>query len=449
MAPFSPRYAPGEGQGMRVLNMAQHSKYQPWIVCFSAALFFFYEFIQLNMFNAINSDLMRDFAINATQLGKLSAIYFYANLLFLPIAGSLLDRYSPRKLILITLTLCVFGIGLFALSYTLIVAGIARFISGIGSAFCFLSSIRIASHWFPSTRMALVSGLIVTMAMTGGMIAQTPLTYLVSLLGWRQALLIDSLLGVFFIFVVWRFVQDYPANRAVQDFLPHERLPLLQSWKEAYLCLQNWCGGIYTSLMNLPMALFGAIWGSLYLEQAQQLSRMQASIVITFLFLGAIIGGPVMGALSDFLSRRKIPMLLGALFSLADILVIIYSDHFSLLIYMLLFFLLGFFTSTQVISYPFIAESNAKRITATAVSAISLCAVGGYAVFQPLFGMLMDKHWNGVIQEGVHIYAAQNYHDALLIMPIGFAVALLAVLLMRESYGQTTTFSKSTEETDL
>ena len=36
-----------------------------WVVCFTASLFFFYEFIQGNMFASIADDLMRDFHIQA------------------------------------------------------------------------------------------------------------------------------------------------------------------------------------------------------------------------------------------------------------------------------------------------------------------------------------------------------------------------------------------------
>lgn len=76
----------------------EQDKKLAWIVCFSAALFFFYEFIQMNMFNAISADLMRAFSLNATGLGKLSAYYFYANLLFLPVAGALFIDFQPVKL---------------------------------------------------------------------------------------------------------------------------------------------------------------------------------------------------------------------------------------------------------------------------------------------------------------------------------------------------------------
>ena len=53
-----------------------------------------------------------------------------------------------------------------------------HFLSGIGNAFCFLSCVVLVAHWFPPRRQALVIGLLVTMAFTGGMMAHTPFAYL-------------------------------------------------------------------------------------------------------------------------------------------------------------------------------------------------------------------------------------------------------------------------------
>ena len=53
-----------------------------WFVVIIAATFFFYEFIQLNMFNSISTSLMQSFNINAAMLGKLSSFYFIANVIF-------------------------------------------------------------------------------------------------------------------------------------------------------------------------------------------------------------------------------------------------------------------------------------------------------------------------------------------------------------------------------
>ena len=52
-----------------------NKKHAPWIVSLSAALFFFYEFIQSNMFSSIAVDVMADFQIDAESYSWLSSIY--------------------------------------------------------------------------------------------------------------------------------------------------------------------------------------------------------------------------------------------------------------------------------------------------------------------------------------------------------------------------------------
>ena len=182
-------------------NMQMHAKafnarsLRPWIVCFTAALFFFYEFIQMNMFNAISGLLMRDFAINSTQLGLLSSTYLLADMAFLLPAGMILDRFSIRTVVLSALTLCLVGTVGFAVSTSIWFAGFFHFISGVGNAFCFLSCILLAGRWFPPKKLGLVIGLVVTMAMLGGVVAQTPFAYLTAEFGWRTTVLLDAGLG--------------------------------------------------------------------------------------------------------------------------------------------------------------------------------------------------------------------------------------------------------------
>ena len=168
--------------------------FRPWIVCFTAALFFFYEFIQMHMFSSISPELMRDFSLNAEQLGFLSASYLYADVVFLLPAGMILDRISTRTVIIAAMAICITGTLGFALATNVWAAAFFHFLSGIGNAFCFLSCIMLASRWFPPRRQALVIGLIVTMAFIGGALAQTPLSLLAHAVGWRHALLMFGIL---------------------------------------------------------------------------------------------------------------------------------------------------------------------------------------------------------------------------------------------------------------
>lgn len=126
-----------------------------WLVTLAASLFFFYEFIQMNMFNAINGQIMQAFHLDAVQIGHLAATYFYGNVLFLFPAGMLLDRFSTKKLLLTAVALCTIGTFIFALANGFWVAAAGRFMVGVGASFCFLSCIRLASRWFPPRNMAL------------------------------------------------------------------------------------------------------------------------------------------------------------------------------------------------------------------------------------------------------------------------------------------------------
>lgn len=408
----------------------------PWLVCFSAALFFFYEFIQMNMLNSLGEAIAKEYAITATELGNLSACYFYANLIFLLIAGLLLDRYSTRVIILISMITCVAGTILFALSDSLLLACICRFISGIGSAFCFLSSVRLASRWFPPSRLALIVGLVVTMAMLGGVVAQTPLTVLASKIGWRHALYVVAVIGVVITGIIWRFVQDRPSGQEEQHKVEQQQLQRMGFWKAqkaAFLKRQNWLGGIYTCLLNQPVSLLGALWGNSYLQKVHNLSATDASYVTTMIFLGTVVGSPLAGWISDRMGYRRRPMLVGAMLSILIVLAVIYLPNLSILGLILLFFALGFITSVQVISYPTVAESNPPILTATSVSVVSICAIGGYAVFQPLFGRIMDWSWAGQMEGSVRFYSAADYHLAIKVLPVMFAVALIAAIFLRET----------------
>lgn len=409
-----------------------------WIVVLTAALFFFYEFIQLNLFNSINVPLMRDFGLDAVQLGQLSSMYFYANAIFVLPAGILLDRFSTKRILLIAVAISTIGTFLFAIAGSQILAAVGRFLVGMGAAFCFLSCIRIASRWFPPNRMAFVTGLVVVMAMLGGLMAQTPFALLTNYVGgWRHAVLIDSLLGVVIFLAVFYIIQDRPPDaqeEAKNDKAQLEKMGLWRCIKAAALNPQNWLGGLYTSLMNLPVFLLGALWGMHFLVTVHHITLVQASYATTLFFVGVMIGSPVFGWFSDKIGRRVLPMKIGGVVSLLVMLFLIFMPGLSLTTLIFLFFLVGFVTSSQVLSYPTIAELNPIYLTSTAVSIDSTCIMVSGFIFQPFFGWVMELGGKHEVVNGITLYNAQDFNHAMLIMPVAFVIALIVTFFMKETY---------------
>ena len=403
---------------------------QPWIVCFAASLFFFYEFIQGNMFASIADNIMHDFGIQVDKMAYLSSIYYVSNVVFLFIAGIMLDRLSTKKTMIFAMLLCVLSTFLLAHTQSFYMALFCRFVTGIGSAFCFLGPIRIASRWFPPSRMAMVTGSIVTIAMTGGMLAQYPLTKLVVHFGWRESLSLVGWLGLALLVVMMLCIKDKPHGVVLP--VNHET-NFLSIAKKAYLNTQNIRAALYTSLMNMAVAVFGAMLGALYLIQRLDVSKEDAAMVNSMLFLGAIVGGPFMGWVSDKIGLRVLPMKIGAVAALCTILCIMYLPV-SLNLMELLFFFLGFFTASQVISYALVAESCPPAMTATAVSLVSILTQGGYIVYQNVFSIVLLHSGSMQMVDNVPVYSLQAYQTAAILFPLGLCVALLLLFRLKETY---------------
>ncbi|MDP1604104.1 MAG: MFS transporter [Legionella sp.] len=398
-----------------------------WLVCISAGFFFFYEFFQLNIFDVINQSLRHDFLLDATQLSWMSSTYLWADILFLIPAGIILDRYSTRHVILIAMSVCVIGTVGFAFTQSYLLACFFHFLSGIGNAFCFLSCVVLVSHWFSPQRQALVIGSLVTMAFLGGMMAHTPFAHLNEYYGWRNSLLIDGAIGILLLLWIAIIVKDRPKTLSVNH--RPQSLPILPAFLKALANRQTWLAGLYTSFLNLPIMVLCALWGASYLHVVHQVPEMAASNIVSLIFIGSIIGCPLVGWLSDSQRRRKPLMITGAVATLLTVIPLFTGIVLSEIQLSILFFLLGFFTSTQVISYPLIAESNSAESTGAATGIASILIMGGAGVGQVLFGFMMQQHAGMVNNQ----YSVADFQYAMWIFPFTAIVALIAVLFTRET----------------
>lgn len=422
------------------MNAKTISTKRAWIVTLTASLFFFYQFIQMNFFNSINEQLREAYQLDAVQLGQLFSMYFYANFLFLIPAGSILDRFSARKVLIIAIAVTTLGTFIFSMASVYWVAASGRFMVGAAASFSFLSCIRIASRWFSAHQMAFVTAMVVTMAMLGGLVAQSPFISLVEYTGdWHIALFINTALGVLILFVTLLVVEDHPPDakmEALSDQHHMNQLGLLRSIKLAALNPQNWLGGLYTALTNLPVFILGGLWGILYLTKVHHITQQQASYATTIFFLGVILGALGYGWISDYLKRRVMPMVVGAVLSFIAMCMMMTIPDLSLTSIITLFFLTGLFSSSQVLSYPLIAESNPGYLTSTALSIDSLCIMASGFIVPALFGWLMESSRSEAIMNKVADYTAGDFHSAMLIMPISLVLAFIITFFMRETYCQ-------------
>lgn len=417
-----------------VLNIQHPSMIRSWLVILTAALFFFYIFIKINLFNAISSELAKELHFNATKLGHLAAFYFYGNVLALFPAGLLLDRFSIRKLLLLAFTVTIIATYIFSTTSSFWVMNITRLAIGLAGAFSLLSAIKLTTRWFTPQHTALVIGIVVTMAMAGGAISQTPLALLTQHFGWRHAIQIVTALGILLMIAQLIVVRDEPKGSEKNEVIEHTQLAQFGFWHSLGMVIknkQNWFSGIYISLMNLPLFVLST-WGAPYSIKTHNFTQVQATLAISMLFIGMMIGSPLAGAISDKIKLRKLPMIIGAILAIVAMLIIMFTPTAPLWVVSCQFLFIGTVMGSQVIGYPVITENNPSTITATATSLGSILIMSG-GMLIPIYSWLLNLSNTVTTTGNFTAYLSSDFTRANCLMLIGLIIALIASLLIKET----------------
>ena len=168
---------------------------RPFTLWLLARLFFpfalaYFASVLLRNVNAVAApELIRDFGLNAADLGLLTSLYFIAfTLAQLPL-GSLLDRFDSARVNAAALVIAAIGTTLFASANSTAVLGLGRSLIGLGVAVCLMSSLRAFAIWLPVSRQPMANGVMFAVGTLGAIAATVPAQWAISSLGWRTVFL--------------------------------------------------------------------------------------------------------------------------------------------------------------------------------------------------------------------------------------------------------------------
>lgn len=409
---------------------------RPWIIWSLGALGFFYAFFQRVSASAMIDDLMRDFAVNAALLGNLSAAYFYAYMFLQVPVGVMADRWGPRRLMAIAAFLCAIGGAMFASAETLSVAYMGRLLTGAGSAFFFVCALKLLSVWFPPQRFAYVSGLVMFVGVSGGIVGQAPLAAAVDIFGWRPAIMATAMVGIIYGIVCWFVVVDHPDHitKPTTNRSATPTTPILTGLGLALKHKQTWVLALLGASMSSTLLAFGALWGVPYMMTVYGLERPQAAGSVSLLLLGWAFAAPTIGWISDRIQRRKMPALVCSVGALVSFTLLIYGPTMPLYVANGLILVNGAMSAGMVVGFATVREHNRAEAAGSAVSFVNMCVVVSGAFLQPLIGWILDLHWDGAIESGARVFEPIAYSNAFLTL-IGTSVcSVIAASLIRETY---------------
>lgn len=123
--------------------------------------------------------------LSASELGLLAGAYFLGFAAMQLPLGSALDRFGPKRVLLVFLAVAVVGCSAFALADSFIALTIARALIGVGVSACLMAPMTSFRRSFdPTAQMRANSWMLMTGSL--GLIASTlPVQWLLPVFGWR------------------------------------------------------------------------------------------------------------------------------------------------------------------------------------------------------------------------------------------------------------------------
>jgi len=340
---------------------------------------------------------MRDLSLTAEALGFLSSIFFYAFALIQIPMGVAMDNFGAKRLILFLSSMGVIGAIIFALANSFPVALIGRALIGVGMACALMGPYKLISLWFPPHSFGTTSGIILSVGTLGGIVATAPLAFAVNWIGWRGAFLLIALIHLVITIWIYSAVKDSPVEYQAGDISDLQNKNWVKGSMDGVLSVLRlpsfWLIALAAFVRYGTYISIAGLWAGPYLEHVYTIPLIERGKILMLFPLGFLLGGPLLGFLSDrvFKNRKSVALLAMGFYTIFFFPLTDFFPTPSLIMIAGIFFFIGFLTSCGNIMYANIKELLPGSISGTAMSAVNFFTMAGAGIFQHVMGITIDK----------------------------------------------------------
>lgn len=412
-----------------------------WFVWGLGALFYLMGFFHRVAPAVMTEELMREFNINATALGNLSAFYFYSYVAMQIPTGILADTWGPRRLLTIGSLVAGIGTLLFALSPQIIWANLGRLLIGGSVAVAFVGLLKVANNWFPPRYYAMVSGVALFFGIVGAVFAGAPLRLLMNHYSWRIVILLSALLTFILCLNIWLFVRDYPHEKGYSDLYDIQitagkssRQKIIQNVVEVFNYPNTWFLCVIPGGLVGCVLTFSGLWGVPFLTTHHELSPPVAAAMTSTLLLAWAVGGPIFGWFSDRIRNRKRLYLIGSVLSITGWFSITFITKIPVYGLIAMLLMTGFSSGCIIITFAFAKESVPTHLSGTVSGVVNMGVMMGPTLLQPAVGWILDLKWQGEVIRGIRLYTLDAYQAGFSLMIAWAVLSFFLLFFTRETH---------------
>jgi MFS family permease len=388
----------------------------------------FYKYLLQIFPSVMTQQLMLRYHLNGTALGNLTAAFFYGYAITQIFSGYFVDRYGLKKIATISLFIAACGVIIFAASQQLWISFLGRVLMGAGGAFATVCYLRCTTSWCPPKLRSLADGSLTLGVMLGAFCAQAPLALSIKQFGLQSSLWMMVAVGICLAVTMYLFLSD-------GSYIPHKRITIVHAFKQIIGKQQNWLLAAYSGLAFAPLAVFGGLWGTPFLQASYHYDKPIAATMISLCYIGFGIGGPLFGYLAKKCNSYFKCMFAGLLISFIALCFIVYVHLSSSYFLDAAMILLGLGTGGFMLGFTLGKSLNSIILSATIVAFINSGDAILGAVTEPMIGKILDVFYAGH-QKYAQIFSIADYHKAFVLLIIYLLLAAICLLRLHRNIKQ-------------
>ena len=371
--------------------------------------------------------LMKDFSLNATQIGSIVSMLYVPYVAMQIPWGILVDKLGYKIIISLCCALCSIGVLIFASSTASWHLVLARIIIGFSSSAAYLSCGKVIAETLPEKKYSMFMGITFFIGSLGGVFGTTATAKLANSFGWRTLTYSMAIIGFVIAVLAFIFLKPEAKSQAFEKGHTLEGLKLL---------LKNpncWLIGIVGCAINLPVSTIAELWGTHFIQTRFNVLASEASLCASVMFITGGIGCILSAKIAEKINSNKKTVILFSILMLLTFAIAVYCNSINFIICIALFGLVSIFSGAGILIFEIICKFAPKKFAGTSVGYTDMFIMLGGVIFQPAIGRLLDFFRAGKVNpDGTPLYDVVMYRDAFVCILAVIIVSIIIMLFIKE-----------------
>ena len=379
------------------------TKYSTWIIL---TIFYSYQILHRVLTSIINDQLVLKYSIDADQIGQFTGMWYLGYVAIHIPLGVIFDHFNVKKLMPFCVLLTSTGLAslIYLDNFSMVLCG--RLIAGVGCAASALGSFKLLILLFNKDKFPLMLGTVVSIGLALGVVGIEPIIQLMIKFGWTLVLKWLLCFSLILSLLTYIIIPNTKSDVKFSWLILLKDLKYIKS--QPIILMISFLAG----LMIGPLEGFADAWGSKYLFDIHHMPKQLSLNLNKMIFIGMSTGLLVVGKILEKVKDYYSLIIISGVSILFFFTSIIAKCNSSVTLIMLIFFVIGFFCSYQMIIVAKAMSLIKKEHEAFILAVMNMIIMGLGYCFHRIIGKVLKYFSYTYIQNKLNmivIYQEQDY----------------------------------------